>query len=279
MPNEPEARASGIGPPLRTNLLFVLPYLTLLTLFVALPLLIGVALSLQDYDMREGSNGWVGFDNFLSLLHDAGFRRAARNTFLFVLLTVPVFVLLGLFLAFALNNPRRRSSLFRPIFFAFSVVTVSAATLVWRAIPIDLAPSDALAVPAIAVVTVWWSIGIPMILFHAALQRIPAEVYEAASLDNVGRLRTFLFITLPSVGRTFLLVTAIEVVLQLQVFGQALLINGAAPARPLVQFIYETAFRDHALGRGAAASQALLAVITLAALVQVWLNRRWREAV
>jgi multiple sugar transport system permease protein len=279
MPNEPDARVSGIGPPLLTNLLFVLPYLLLLALFVALPLLIGVALSLQDYDMREGSNGWVGFDNFLNLLHDAGFRRAARNTFLFVALAVPAFVLLGLFLALALNNPRRGGALFRAFFFAFSVVTVSSITLVWRVIPIDLAQSDTLAVPAIAVVTVWWSIGIPMILFHAALQRIPAEVYEAASLDYAGRLRTFLFITLPSVRRTFLLVTAIEVVLQLQMFGQALLIDGAAPARPLVQFIYETAFRGHAVGRGAAASQVLITVVALAALVQVWLSRRWREGI
>ncbi len=297
MPDEPEeARPFGIGPPQRANLLFVLPYVVLLALFVGLPLLLGLALSLQDYDMRAGSNGWVGIDNFLKLLHDPVFRRALRNTLMFVAITVPAFVLLGLALALALNNPRRGTGVFRPLFFAFSMVSVSAVTLAWRvvllpgrglanfvgrvfgAMPVDLAHSPALAVPAIALVTVWWLVGVPMMLFSAALQRVPADVYEAATLDDASRLRTFLFITLPSVRRTVLLVAMVEIVLQMQVFGQALLIGGdGAAAQSLAQFVYDAAFRDQQFGVGAAASQVLLALVAVAALLQVWLSRRWRE--
>jgi multiple sugar transport system permease protein len=295
MPDEPEqSRPLGIGPPQGSNLLFVLPYLVFLALFVGLPLLIGLALGFQDYDMRAGSNGWVGVDNFMKLLHDGAFRGAMRHTLVFVAITVPALVLLGLALALALNNPRRRSAVFRPLFFGFSVVTVSAVTLAWRAVllpgrglaslverggpPADLAHSAALAVPTVALVTVWWLVGVPMLLFSAALQRVPRDVYEAAALDNASRLRTFLFITLPSVRRTVLLVVMIEIVVQVQVFGQALLIGGdGTPTQSLAQFLYDAAFRDQQFGVAAAASQVLLALVAMVALVQVWLSRRWRE--
>jgi multiple sugar transport system permease protein len=285
MPDEEEPRGLGIGPPQRANLLFVLPYLVLLALFVGLPLLIGLGLSFQDYDMRAGSNGWVGIDNFLKLLHDPAFRDALRNTVLFVMLTVPALVVLGLVLALALNNPRRGSRVLLPLFLGCSVVTVSAVTLAWRAV---LPSGGWLAnmlgripligpAPAIALVTVWWLVGVPMMLFSAALHRVPLEVYEAAALDNTSRLRTFLFITLPSVRRTVLLVVLIEIVLQVQLFGQSLLM-GSAGAQSLAQFVYDTAFRGQQFGLGAAAAQVLLAVVAVAALVQVWLSRRWREA-
>ena len=76
--------------------------------------------------------------------------------------------------------------------------------------------------PAVAITTIWWSIGLPMMLFLAALQQIPRELYEAAALDNASRWRTLWSITLPSIRRTIVLVIMIEVVLQFQLFGQAL---------------------------------------------------------
>jgi multiple sugar transport system permease protein len=298
MPDEAQARTFGVGPPLQANLLFVLPCLVLLALFVVLPLLIGLVLSFQDYDMRAGSNAWVGVDNFLKLLHEGTFRRAVANTLLFVALTVPASVLLGLALALALNNPRRGMALFRPLFFAFSVVTVSVVGLAWRMLLLpgrglaapferlfglpafDPAHGAAAAVPHLAIATVWWLIGVPMMLFSAALHRIPADVYEAALLDNVGRLRTFLFITLPSVRRTFLLVIVVEIVLQAQVFGQPLLIGAdGAATQSMAQFIYDAAFRDQQFGLGSAAAQILLGIVAIFALAQLWLSRRWRAGI
>ena len=296
MPVEAEARPLGVGPPLLANLLFVLPCLLLLGLFVVLPLLIGALISFADYDMRAGANGWMGIGNFLTLLHDQAFRRAVANTLLFVAITVPASVLLGLGLALALNNPRRGTVLFRPLFFACSVVTVSVVTLVWRVVllPAGLASSigqlfglpafdpshgvAAAAIPQIAIATIWWLVGVPMVLFWAALQRVPDQVYEAALLDNAGRLRTFLFITIPSVRRAFLLVVVIEIVLQVQVFGQPLLIGGdGVAAQSMAQFIYDTALRDQRFGLGSAAAQILLGIVAILALAQLGLSRRWRE--
>jgi multiple sugar transport system permease protein len=289
---------SGIGRPSQGHVLFVLPYMTILFAFVAVPLLIGIIMSFQDYDARYGLNDWVGLGNFLNLLHDPVFRRALRNTILFVVMTVPAFVVLGLFLALTLNNRLRRSAVMRTVFFASSVLSVSVVTLIWRMVWLpdrglasdllrlvgvpgaQLLNSETFALPAIAVATLWWLIGLPMILFLAALQQVPAMVYEAALLDNTSRLRTLLFITLPSIRRTILLAAAAEVVLQLQMFGQTLLLTAGGPnnaSRPIVEYIYDVGFHNQQLGAAAAASQVLFALAVIAALVQMQVSRRRRR--
>lgn len=293
--NVRSADTAGIGVPRGVNMLFVLPYMAILLVMVILPLLLGVWLAFQDYDMLSGWNGFVGLENFQNLLDDRIFRGTVRNTILFVLMTTPAFVCLGLFLALALNNRLRRSASLRAIFFGSSVLSVTIVTLVWRLVYLpdrgllanglgvfglksfDLVTSETWALPAIAVVTVWWIIGLPMTLFLAALQQIPADLYEAAALDNALRTRTLLSITLPSIRRTVLVVAVLEVIMQFQLFGQALLITGGGPnnmSRPMVQFIYESGFRDLQLGFAAAASQVLFVLMVLGALAQTWAGRK-----
>ena len=123
-------------------------------------------------------------------------------------------------------------------------------------------------------------IGLPMMLFLAALQQIPGEVYEAAALDNASRWRTLSSITLPAIRRTILLVALIEVILQFQLFGQANLITNGGPnnaSRPIVMFIYEAGFRDWMLGYAAAASQVLFLLMLLASVLQMWAGRTKQE--
>ena len=110
-----------------------------------------------------------------------------------------------------------------------------------------------------------------MMLFLAALQQIPSELYEAAVLDNASRWRTLWSITLPSITRTFVVVVIYEIVLQFQLFGQAWLLTQGGPnntSRPIVLFIYETGFRDWNLGYAAAASEVLFLLMR---------SRRWRS--
>ena len=129
----------------------------------------------------------------------------------------------------------------------------------------------------IAIATVWWCIGLPMMLFLAALQQVPGEIYEAAALDNASRWRTLRYITLPSIWRTFVLVVIIQIVLQFQLFGQARLMTQGGPnnvSRPIVLFIYEAAFTKWDLGLGAAASEVLFVLILIAAMAQYAASRR-----
>ena len=292
------ATPAGVGRRSALNALFVLPYIVLVLALIAVPVGLGFWLSFQDYDMLGGFNESVGLANYANLFTDRIFLLSVRNTVLFVLMTTPVFVVLGLLLALALNNRYRSSTVFRSIFFGSSVLSVTVVTLVWRLVYLpqrglladvlapfglqapDIVSSFYLALPGVAVVTVWWIIGLPMTLFLAALQQIPPELYEAAALDNASRVRTLLSVTLPQIRRTIVLVALIEVILQFQIFGQVMLITGGGPdnaSRPIVQYIYEVGFRDWQLGYAAAASQLLFALMLLAALAQVWANRRERN--
>ena len=277
------------------NTLFVLPYLAVYLWLLVFPVFQGAWLSLNDIDLLSGDIEFVGLQNYVNLFSDVIFRGAVGNTFYFVLLSTPAFVILGLLLALALNRPGKTGAVLRAIFFGSSVLSVTIVTLVWRLVylpdrgllanitnsfgldPITPLLSETQALPAVALVTVWWIIGLPMMLFLSALQQIPEELYEAAAMDNASRWRSFWAITLPSIKRTVALVATIEVIMQFQIFGQIQLMTNGGPnnaSRPLVQFIYEAGFRQWALGYSAAAAQVLFALMLIGVAVQMFVARR-----
>ena len=110
--------------------------------------------------------------------------------------------------------------------------------------PLPFLSDEHLALPAIAITTIWWSLGLPMLLFLAGLQQIPQDMYEAAALDNASRWTTFWRITLPSLRRTLVLVVMLQTAAQLQLFGQSQLLTAGGPSgasRTAVLFLFEMA--------------------------------------
>jgi multiple sugar transport system permease protein len=136
------------------------------------------------------------------------------------------------------------------------------------------------ALPAVAVVTVWWAIGLPMMLFLAALQQVPPDIYEAARLDSASPARILWTITIPSISKMIVLVAVIEIVMQFQVFGQVNLLTQGGPnntTRSMVMFIYQAGFQQWQAGYAAAASEILLIIMLVAAGLQFWVSRRPEE--
>ena len=296
-----QAPAIAAPPPVRrtrdwSGLPFVAPYLFVFVTFLIGPMIAGVILSLYTADLFGGST-FVGMENYVRLIRDQVFLQAVGNSFYFVVLTVPSLALLGLLLALALNSQTRTAAILRGIFFASSVLSVTVVTLIWRMVlisdggliangleaagqsPIPFLDDPSLVLPAIALTTVWWCLGLPMMIFLAALQQVPKELYEAAALDRAGPFTRLWRITLPSIRRAVALVVVIQIVLQFQLFGQAQLMTQGGPngaSRPIVLFIYEVGFRRWDIGYAAAASQILFAIILMAAMVQ-FLIARTRE--
>ncbi|MEP6564043.1 MAG: sugar ABC transporter permease [Mesorhizobium sp.] len=289
------ARAPSIDiyAPQWRNFMFVAPFLFFFTTLLVFPLLWGMWLSFHKADTFSSGN-FVGFGNYVRLFHDKVFLQSVWNTFYFVLLTVPTLALVGLFLALCLNRRTRTAAVLRTLFFSSSVLSVTIVTLIWRIVFIPnvgllstiygwfgaTAPAfisdPSLAMIGIAIATVWWCIGLPMMLFLSALQQIPQDIYEAAALDNANRWQTLRSITLPSIKRTFILVIIVQIVLQFQLFGQAWLMTRGGPnnlTKPIVLYIYDTAFRRWDLGLGAAASEILFILILIAAMAQYLVTR------
>lgn len=277
--------------------LFILPYLLVFIALLVFPLIWGIWLSLHKVDLF-GPGRFVGITNYMRVLADPIFRQALWNTVIFVLVSVPSLVALGLFLALALNRTTRTTSFFRGLFFSSSVLSVTIVTLIWRFVFI---PGDGLlsvlfeqsgieqinflstkgwSLFSVGVATVWWCIGLPMMLFLAALQQVPQDLYEAAALDNASPRRVLTRITLPSIARTIMLVTIIQIVMQFQLFGQAQQMTNGGPngsSRPLVMYIYEVGFIRWDVGRAAAASQVLFLIILVAAMAQYFVSARKTE--
>jgi multiple sugar transport system permease protein len=277
----------------RGGVLFVAPYLVVFAALLLYPLLGGIWLSLHKADLFGGSQ-FIGAENYVRLFRDTVFLRAVWNTCYFVLLTVPSLTVIGLGLALGLNDNSRASALLRGLFFSSSVLSVTIVTLIWRMVlvpdggllanllalvhlpPMAFLSNAKLALPAIALTTIWWCIGLPTMLFLAALQQIPRDLYEAAALDNASRWRTLVCITLPSIKRTTIVVVVIEVVLQFQLFGQAQIMTLGGPdnaSLPIVLFAYQVGFQRWDIGYAAAASEVLFCIILVAALAQFLASR------
>ena len=286
--------AVGLRASRPANALFVLPFVAVYAVLLLWPLANGVLIGFHDHDLLSNDSFWVGLDNYRQLASDDVFHQVIWNTVRFVLISTPIFVVLSLALALALNRPGKLGAVLRATFFCASVFSVTLVTLVWKlalmperglvaqilaalGLPeVPLLTSDALALPTIALVTVWWIIGLPMMLFLSALQQIPGDIYEAAALDNTPRWRTLTRITLPSLKRTVVLVALIEVIREFQVFPQIMLMTNGGPnntTRSIVQFIYEQAFMQLSLGYAAAASQVLFAIMLIGVSAQLWLER------
>ncbi len=254
------------------NALFVAPFIIVYLCLLIYPLIAGMGLSLFKADLF-GGRVFVGFENYARLLRDPVFLQAVVRL---------------------LNRTTRIAAFFRGVFFSSSVLSVTIVTLIWRmilmpdggfianvrslfglhAIPFLSDPN--LVMVSMAIITVWWCLGLPMMLYLSALQQVPQDIYEAAALDNSSWLRTLFAITLPSVIRTVILVAIFEVVLQFQLFGQPQLITQGGPngaSRPIVLFIFEVGFRRWDIGYAAAASQILFAIILIATVVQYMVTR------
>jgi len=273
---------------------FVGPFLALYTFLLILPLFMGIFISFHRADLF-GARLFVGLDNYIRLFGDPIFFQALMNTFLLTLLIVPTLTALTLALALALNRGTRGAAIFRGLFFSSSVLSVTIVTLIWRFVltpdagliakllgvlglePIPFLSHPQLTIPALAITTIWWSLGLPMMLFLAGLQQVPGDLYEAAALDNSSRWTTFRRVTLPSIRRTTIIVVMLQTAAQLQIFGQAQLLTSGGPAgssRPVVLFIYEVAFGRWELGYATAAAEVLFLLVLGVTAFQYWATSR-----
>lgn len=278
------------------GLLFVAPFLLLYLAILIFPLFRGVWLSLHRIDLF-GAGHFIGLGNYARLLGDPIFQQSLINTFVVTLMIVPPLTIIALALAIALNRAGPAAALMRGIFFSSAVLSVTIVTLIWRFVlapdagllgeiwqglgwaPLPFLSHPDLVLPALAITTIWWSVGFPMLLFLAGLQQIPRDMYEAAALDGANRWTTFWRITLPSLNRTLILVVMLQTAAQLQLFGQSQLLTAGGPSgasRTAVLFLFESAFGRWELGYASAAAEVLFLIILAVTLTQYWATGQMR---
>jgi len=268
--------------------LFLLPSFAGFLIFVAIPVVASLALSLFEWSLLS-SPEFVGFKNYTQLLSsDLVFRKVLFNTFYFIVTIVPLQLAFGLLLAVALNQGLRGLEVYRLIYFMPVVTTIVAAALVFQwffnrdfgilaaaiwelsaETGLPIRPPDWLndpdwAKPAVVILTLWKNTGFTMVIYLAALQGVPAELYDAAKVDGASAWQRFRSVTFPMVSPTTFFLMVIQMIGAFQLFSEAFVMTQGGPANAtltIVYYIYQMAFEFQRMGRGAAVAWVLFIFI------------------
>jgi sn-glycerol 3-phosphate transport system permease protein len=275
--------------------LFLLPSLAFLAVFTYYPILTSAELSLYRATATVRGHTFIGAGNYLALAADPVFHQVLHNSIEFWLGTVPVTVGLSLALALAVNRTHLLVTPFRTAFFYPALLPLIGAAAIWLFVytpgyglmdvylrkivggGVNWLQDPTWALPAVMLVTVWKNAGYYMLFYLAGLQTISAELYEAARIEGAGAWHTFRTITFPLLGPTTLFVLVIASINAFQSVDQIWIMTAGGPdntTNVLLFYIYQMAFMFFDLGKAAALTVFLLAVLMGIAAVSFGLLER-----
>lgn len=279
--------------------LFVSPAMLLLIAFGILPIAVAAVISTTNMNISAFANwgnvDFVGLDNYTKLFADKDFWQALGNTAFFALIGVPSIVVTSLVVALLFN--RSQSRFFRALrsfYFIPAITAIVAVALVWGYLyntqfglfnyllslvgieQVQWLSDPWLSKFSVALVAIWRGTGLNIIIFLAALQSVPKEYLEAASLDGAGGLRTTWSITIPLLRFAIFFVTVTTTISWLQFFDEPFVLTDGGPLGATTSasiFLYKEGFRLNQFGYASAGSIILFAIIAIITLVQLRLRR------
>ncbi len=278
--------------------LFLIPYLFAFIAFRFGPSIAGFVVSLTRWNII-GTPKFIGFENYLELFSDPSFITSLVNTLYFMVLTVPALIVLGLLIALLVDQNLKGRTLTRTFVFMPYVIMSTVVGVIWMWIfdthfgilnyylsflgikPIAWLSSVNWAMPAIAITTIWWTVGFNMILFLAGLQDIPEELKEAARIDGASNWQIFWNVTFPLLRPTTVVVLMLTLINSFEVFDQVYVMTGGGPSMAtltVIQYMYFQAFQYFRLGYGSAVAYVVFAFLIILVLVERQLLKKVGEA-
>jgi len=279
--------------------LFIAPTMILLLAFGVLPIIIALLVSFTDMNLA-GLGNWsviefIGLDNYTKLFTDPRFWQALTNTGIFAILGVPAVVILSLIVALLLN---RSSSWFfrslRTFYFVPAITAIVAISLVWGYLyntqfglfnyilslvglpPVQWLSDPTMVKVSLVLVAVWRGTGLNIIIFLAALQGVPKEYLEAASLDGAGEVRKTIWVVIPLLRFAIFFVTITTIIAWLQFFDEPFVLTKGGPlgaSTSVSLFLYQTGFSSSQFGYASAGSVVLFVIIAAITLIQLRTRR------
>lgn len=279
--------------------LFVAPNMLGLLIFTLVPMVGGLLISLTNWNVVSGLSNvrWVGLSNFRTLVVDPSFWLATLRTIGYAGCSVPLTMILGLALALALNRPLPGRAALRLIFFSPTVVNIIAIGTVWlsllnpdsgvinqglRAVGLSNPPgwliSTHWALPALVLISIWGGAGYQCIIYLAALQDMPEELFEAAKIDGAGAWRRFLTVTWPALMPTTIFLAVTGFIGHSQSFGLIAFLTGGGPGDSttvLSYYMYQNGFQYYRFGYASAIGVMSFLGVRILTLV-LWRVQRGR---
>jgi multiple sugar transport system permease protein len=279
--------------------LFIAPVIVLFGAFRVIPAVQTLLYSFYKVELLRGRFTFIGLDNFQALLTDEVFRRAIGNTLVYVVTIVPISAILGLILAVLFNARFQFKEFLKAVYFSPMVTSTVAAAMVWwwlynpqfglfnvllRLVRIPDQPwlmSSQMALPSIIIFSIWKTLGYNMIIYLAGLQAIPAQFYEAATIDGAGALKRFWRISVPLLAPTTTFILIYNGILAFQVFDQVFVLTGGGPANStnvVVLDLYRQAFERYNFGYASAEAMVLFLFILGVTVLQWVYSKRFEVA-
>lgn len=278
-----------------TSTLFVLPYLLSFCAFLLIPILYGLYISFHDFELLSDDHKFVGLDNYIKIFTPGSylfeqFTTGLWNTVQFVLYSVPLLVVLGLALALLLNQlPKRIRGMFRTFYFMPYAISGSVMAVIWLMMfdtnagflngllaklhidPVAWLTDMPWVWVSLVMTTLWWTIGFNMIIFTNALNEVPEDYYEAASIDGANAWRKFVSITLPSIRPVMLFIIITSTIASFNVYAQPFLLTRGGPGdstKVLLMNVLDEAFKGKQVGSASAMAIMMAIIIIIVSAVQ-----------
>lgn len=278
---------------------FAAPALILLTIFLIIPFILTIGYSFTDYNLLKPDQiQFIGLKNFIKLAQDTVFRKSIINTFVFVILVVPLQVAMALGLALLINKKMRGISIFRLAFFAPTVLSLVVVSILWSYIynpnngllnslmtsiglpaqPFLTSPKQAMV--CIVILSAWQGCGFQMMIYLSGLQDIPQYLYEAAEVDGANRFQKFQNITLPGLRNISVFIMLSIVISAFQLLIQPMMLTQGGPQNATMSIVYEiyqTGYKFRNMGYGSSMALVFTLLVLVISLVQQRLTAKGNE--
>ncbi len=277
--------------------LFMSPAMIIFIALIIIPTIASFLLSFTEWNFLSGYAGikFKGLDNFVKLFtKDRKFMKAFVNTVIYAFTTVPITIFMSLLAAYMLNTKVYLKKIFRTFFFIPYISSMVALAAVFKflfseqgpinailkdafgmeTLPAWITDSNLCRVPVISVM-VYTGLGFCLIVYMAALQNVPKELYHAAAIDGAGSVRIFFKITLPLISPTTFYLLIVRLIGAFKIFTAVNIMGFGGNSASIVKIIYDSAFGSYSFGYASAASWVLVAIILTITLIQMWGQKKW----
>jgi len=284
------------GADARAGYTFLLPWLLGFIALTVGPMISSLYLSFTNYNLFDPPK-WIGLDNYTTMFQDERFMQSVGVTVGYVVFGTPLKLAAALAVAMLLNSARKGQGFYRSAFYAPSLIGASVSiAIVWKAMFGDSGPVDqglsffginlggwvgnpSMTMPMFILLTVW-QFGAPMVIFLAGLKQIPADLYEAASMDGAGPVRKFFNITWPMLSPVVFFNLLMETIHAFQIFSSAYIISNGegGPAGSTLfytLYLYLRGFSDFRMGYASAMAWLLLIVVGIITLIIFKTSKGW----
>lgn len=270
-------------------LVFISPFIIFLAMFTVYPMFMAIAGSVAEWDILKSTLTWVGFEHYIKLFLDPDFYQAIKNSFIYLIIQIPLSIIGGIFFALLLNKPIKMRNFFRGIYFLPVITGGVVLSIIWRWMYSDNAgilnfilnmagvpnihwlTSTSLSMVSVSLLKVWTDVGFYAVIFLAALQAIPKDLIEAAEIDGAKRLRILWSIKIPLLNPTIIFAIIMGTIWGMQIFTEPYMMTSGGPlgsSTTLTFFLYRHGFVLSNMGYASAIGVVTAVLILIISLLE-----------